>query len=153
VPENDIFYRWMIFQYQEFRTHSVSGLHRVCTQIVYDLTVCSSCADNYPEANKRPLSSTAPTIVEHSDGSFYVAVGGSGGAKIFPAIFQVMLNLDWGLDIGSAVEYGRLHHQLYPEWIEADNIYPHELLLGLKARGHSIHGACRFILNMLGVMT
>ncbi|KAF8502165.1 gamma-glutamyltranspeptidase [Russula emetica] len=94
---------------------------------------------NYPEGNKRPLSSTTPTIVEHSDGSFYVAVGGSGGAKIFPAIFQVILNLDWGLDIGSAVEYGRLHHQLYPEWIEADNIYPHELLLGLKTRGHSIH--------------
>lgn len=116
-------------------------------------TVCSSCADNYPEANKRPLSSTVPTIIEHSDGSFYVAIGGSGGAKIFPAIFQVILNLDWGLDIGSAVESGRLHHQLYPEWIEADNIYPYELLLGLKTRGHSIHGAWRFILDMLSVMT
>ena len=38
VPENNnIFSRWMIFRYQEFRTHSVSGLHRVCTQIVYSL--------------------------------------------------------------------------------------------------------------------
>jgi len=94
---------------------------------------------NYPEAHKRPLSSTAPTIIEHSDGSFYVALGGSGGSRIFPAIFQVILNLDWGLDISSAIEYGRLHHQLYPEWIDADGTYPHELLLSLRTRGHRLH--------------
>src|SRR6266851_6038192 len=104
---------------------------------------CSSIPDNYPEAHKRPLSSTAPTIIEHSDGSFYVALGGSGGSRIFPAIFQVILNLDWGLDISSAIEYGRLHHQLYPEWIDADATYPHELLLGLRTRGHRLHGAWR----------
>lgn len=94
---------------------------------------------NYPEAQKRPLSSTAPTIIENSDGSFYLALGGSGGSKIIPAIFQVILNIDWGLDIGSAIEYGRLHHQLYPEWVEADDIYPSELLLDLTKRGHSLH--------------
>ncbi|KAH9176424.1 gamma-glutamyltranspeptidase [Lactarius sanguifluus] len=94
---------------------------------------------NYPEAQKRPLSSTAPTIIENPDGSFYLALGGSGGSKIFPAIFQVILNTDWGLDIGSAIEYGRLHHQLYPEWVEADDIYPSELLHDLKKRGHSLH--------------
>jgi len=94
---------------------------------------------NYPEAQKRPLSSTAPTIIENSDGSFYLVLGGSGGSKIFPAIFQVILNLDWGLDIGSAIEYGRLHHQLYPEWLEADDIYPYDLLLGLQKRGHTLH--------------
>jgi gamma-glutamyltranspeptidase/glutathione hydrolase/leukotriene-C4 hydrolase len=94
---------------------------------------------NYPEAHKRPLSSTAPTIIERSNGSFYVALGGAGGSRIFPAIFQVILNLDWGLDIGSAIEYGRLHHQLYPEWMEVDNTYPHELLHGLRTRGHSLH--------------
>ena len=102
--------------------------------------MCSSCPDNYPEAYKRPLSSTAPTIIEHSNGSFYLALGGSGGSKIFPAIYQVILNLDWGLDIGSAIEYGRLHHQLYPEWISADRFYPHELLLGLRTRGHTVYG-------------
>ena len=101
---------------------------------------CISCPDNYPEAHKRPLSSTTPTIIEHSNGTFYVALGASGGSRIFPAIFQVILNLDWGLDIGSAIEYGRLHHELYPEWIETDNSYPHELLLGLEAKGHILHG-------------
>ncbi|KAI0266757.1 gamma-glutamyltranspeptidase [Gloeopeniophorella convolvens] len=94
---------------------------------------------NYPEGHKRPLSSTVPTIIEHPDGSFYLALGGSGGSKIFPAVFQVVLNLDWGLDISAAIEFGRLHHQLYPEWIEADDVYPHELLLSLTTRGHSLH--------------
>jgi gamma-glutamyltranspeptidase/glutathione hydrolase/leukotriene-C4 hydrolase len=112
-------------------------LDSFCTEPV---VFCLSFPDNYPEAHKRPLSSTAPTIIEHSNGSFYVALGASGGSKIFPALFQVILNLDWGLDIGSAIEYGRLHHQLYPEWIEADFTYPRELLLGLEARGHALHG-------------
>jgi gamma-glutamyltranspeptidase/glutathione hydrolase/leukotriene-C4 hydrolase len=94
---------------------------------------------NYPEAQKRPLSSCAPTIIENPDGSFYLALGGAGGSKILSAVFQVILNLDWGLDISSAIEYGRLHHQLYPEWIDADDIYPYELLLGLKKRGHTLH--------------
>ena len=80
-------------------------------------------------------------VIENPDGSLYLALGGSGGSKIFSAIFQVILNLDWGLDIGSAIEYGRLHHQLYPEWVEADDIYPNELLLDLKERGHTVHGA------------
>jgi len=112
----------MISLPQDFRTHSASGLRH-----------------NYPDAHKRPLSSIAPTIIEYSDGSFYAALGGSGGSRIFPAIYQVILNLDWGLDIGSAIESGRLHQQLYPDWIEADDTYPHELLLGLRARGHSLN--------------
>jgi len=94
---------------------------------------------NYPEAQKRPLSSIAPTIIENPDGSLHLALGGSGGPRILSAIFQVILNLDWGLDISSAIEYGRLHHQLFPEWVDADDIYPYEILLDLKRRGHSLH--------------
>ncbi len=135
-----IFTRWTIFPYQEFLTHSVFCLHHVRVPIVCSSKIVFICLDNYPEAQKRPLSSTAPTIIENPDGSLYLALGGSGGSKIFPAIIQVVLNLDWGLDIGSAIEYGRLHHQLYPEWVEADDIYPRELLFGLKKRGHLLHG-------------
>ncbi|ETW81007.1 hypothetical protein HETIRDRAFT_155010 [Heterobasidion irregulare TC 32-1] len=93
---------------------------------------------NYPEPGKRPLSSTVPTIIEHTDGSFYLAIGGSGGSKIFPAVFQVILNLDWGYDASQAIEYGRLHDQLFPSYVEADDIYPGELLADLERRGHNI---------------
>ncbi|KAJ7178528.1 gamma-glutamyltranspeptidase [Mycena crocata] len=93
---------------------------------------------NYPEAGKRPLSSTSPTIVEHADGSFAVAVGGSGGSRIFGAVFQALLNLEWGLDASAAVEYWRVHNQLYPEFVDADVGYPETLLAGLRARGHTL---------------
>ncbi|PIL36235.1 hypothetical protein GSI_01897 [Ganoderma sinense ZZ0214-1] len=93
---------------------------------------------NYPEPGKRPLSSTVPTIMEYEDGAFFLAIGGSGGSRIFPAIFQVLLNLDWGMDVSAAIEYGRLHDQLFPTMVDADDILPPTLLDGLRAKGHNI---------------
>ncbi|KAJ7594138.1 gamma-glutamyltranspeptidase [Mycena floridula] len=93
---------------------------------------------NYPEPHKRPLSSTVPTIMENSDGSFYMSLGASGGSRIFGAVFQVILNMGWGLNPSEAVEYGRLHDQLYPLVTEADSIYPAELLDALRRRGHAV---------------
>ncbi|KAJ3521066.1 hypothetical protein NMY22_g12468 [Coprinellus aureogranulatus] len=93
---------------------------------------------NYPQPGKRPLSSTVPTIIEHEDGSFFLAVGGSGGSQIFPAVYQTILNLDWGLDASEAVEYGRLHDQLYPLVTFADDVYPAHILEDLKQRGHNV---------------
>lgn len=53
---------------------------------------------NYPEGpkrqgemGKRPLSSTSPSIIENEDGSFWLAIGGSGGSRIFGAVAQVRL--------------------------------------------------------------
>ncbi|KAF5348631.1 hypothetical protein D9758_006855 [Tetrapyrgos nigripes] len=87
---------------------------------------------NYPEPGKRPISSTVPTILEHADGSFYMAIGGSGGSLIFPAVFQVLLNLDWGMDLSEAIERGRLHNQLYPQVTIADSNYDEDLLDALR---------------------
>ncbi|KAI0076121.1 gamma-glutamyltranspeptidase [Panus rudis PR-1116 ss-1] len=93
---------------------------------------------NYPQPHKRPLSSTAPTIMEDESGDFLLAIGGSGGSKIFPAVFQVILNLDWGQDISTAIEYGRLHDQLYPYEVEVDDVYPTEIVADLRIRGHNV---------------
>ncbi|KAG9316332.1 gamma-glutamyltranspeptidase [Chiua virens] len=93
---------------------------------------------NYPEPGKRPLSSVAPTILEYANGSFYLAFGGSGGSQIFPALFQTLLNLDWGMDVSQAVEYGRVHDQLYPELVAADNVLPTSVLDDLQERGHNV---------------
>ncbi|KAF8235502.1 gamma-glutamyltranspeptidase, partial [Tricholoma matsutake] len=59
---------------------------------------------NFPEPGKHPLSSTIPTIIEHANGSLFVAIGGSGGSQIFGAVFQTLLNLDLGLDVSQAIE-------------------------------------------------
>lgn len=93
---------------------------------------------NYPEPGKRPLSSTTPTIIEHEDGSFYLAIGGSGGSRIFPAVFQVILNMDWGMDASAAIEYGRIHDQLYPLMADVDSVYSDEIIAGLREKGHNV---------------
>jgi len=93
---------------------------------------------NFAAPLKRPLSSMAPTIIEHPDGSFYLAIGGSGGSRIFPSVFQVVLNLDWGQDIGQAIEHGRLHDQLYPLHLEVDDNIPDEEVEYLEQRGHNV---------------
>lgn len=102
-----------------------------------------SSSDNYPKGGKRPLSSTAPTVVvdSHTDDVLAV-VGASGGSKIFPAVFQTLLNLEWGLDAREAVEFGRLHDQLFPQFVEADNVFPADLIEELRGRGHNI--TCEF---------
>ncbi|RDB16957.1 Gamma-glutamyltranspeptidase 1 [Hypsizygus marmoreus] len=93
---------------------------------------------NYPEPGKRPLSSTVPTIIEHEDGSFFIAIGGSGGSRIFGAVFQVLLNLELGLDISAAIEFGRVHDQLYPLELDVDDVYPQEIIHALKGIGHNV---------------
>ncbi|KAF8239824.1 gamma-glutamyltranspeptidase [Tricholoma matsutake] len=93
---------------------------------------------NFPEPGKRPFSSTIPTIIEHAGGSLFVAIGGSGGSQIFGAIFQTLLNLDLGLDVSQVIEFGRLHDQLYPPILEANSVYPPEILDGLRGHGHNV---------------
>ena len=78
--------------------------------------------------------------MEQADGTFYIAIGGSGGSRIFPSVFQVLLNLDWEFDIREAIEYGRLHNQLYPPVVDADDIYPEGILDELRMRGHNVTG-------------
>ena len=128
--------------------HSVSGRHRVreLTSIhpntPSQLTNCTLPIDNYPQPGKRPLSSIVPTILEDESGDVFAVLGASGGSKIFPAVFQVLANLDWGLDVSAAIEYGRVHDQLFPLSVEVDNVYPRDILAGLRGKGHNITGAC-----------
>lgn len=91
---------------------------------------------NYPAPGKRPLSSMAPTIVEQANGTVMLAVGGSGGSRIFPAVLQTMLNLDWGLNLSGSIEAPRIHHQLLPYTIESETTFPPALLTRLATKGH-----------------
>lgn len=51
------------------------------------------------------------------EGDVYLAVGGSGGSRIFGAVAQVILNLDWGYDVANAIEQQRVHDQLSPAYV------------------------------------
>ena len=82
-----------------------------------ELTRFSASPYNFPAPGKRPLSSTAPIIMDSLDGEVLLAAGGSGGSRIFGAVAQVLLNLDWGYDVGNAVEQPRVHDQLSPAYV------------------------------------
>ncbi|BGP56748.1 hypothetical protein JCM8202v2_004378 [Rhodotorula sphaerocarpa] len=84
---------------------------------------------NYPEGGKRPLSSTSPLIMDHaSSPDVYLAVGGSGGSRIFGAVAQTLLNLDWGYDLANAVEQPR---------VSIESTFRPDLVEELKKRGHN----------------
>lgn len=99
-----------------------------------------SLSDNYPAPGKRPLSSTCPVIIEDANGDVEMVVGGSGGSRIFPAIFQTILGYDWGLDISQAIEYGRVHDQLFPRYVDVDDNYAPAGIQALIDRGHTVQG-------------
>ena len=66
---------------------------------------------------KRMLSSMTPTMVE-KNGKLMLVLGSPGGSTIPTTVFQVVANiLDFGMNIGQAVDSGRFHHQWLPDWI------------------------------------
>lgn len=89
----------------------------------------------------RPLSSTAATIIMNEDHTLYAVLGGSGGSRIFPAVTQVILNLECGLDISAAIERPRVHNQIAPSETTIE-VGPEgsdkELVADLEAKGHIV---------------
>lgn len=94
---------------------------------------------NSIEPGKRPLSSMTPTIVLR-DGEPALIVGSPGGPRIITTVLQVILNvLDHGLDVQSAVDAPRFHHQWRPDVLFIEQEYPLETIKNLKSRGHNVY--------------
>ncbi|TIB47074.1 hypothetical protein E3P80_01911 [Wallemia ichthyophaga] len=91
---------------------------------------------NHPEPFKRPLSSTAPTIVQR-DGKMLTAMGGSGGSRIFTSVFQTLLHILGGSDPSSAIEAPRVHDQLFPPIATFESGFSPRLINEMKERGHN----------------
>ncbi len=89
---------------------------------------------------KRPLSAMTPTIVLGRDGKPLLVTGARGGPRIINATFQVLSNvLDYGMDIGSAVNAPRIHMQHLPDVLgyERDGLSA-GTVQALEAMGHHI---------------
>ena len=105
---------------------------------------------NYIAPGKRPLSSMSPTIVlDDRTGAIFAVAGASGGPRIITSTAQVLLNvLARGLDPLTAVNRPRLHHQLIPHKVFAENQIalgdgtlrrlPSEEVAALRTRGHEV---------------
>ncbi|MEM7371515.1 MAG: gamma-glutamyltransferase [Bacteroidota bacterium] len=67
---------------------------------------------------KRMLSSMTPTILE-KDSSLFMVVGSPGGSTIITSVFQTIVNvIDFDMDMQSAVNAPRFHHQWLPDVIQ-----------------------------------
>jgi gamma-glutamyltranspeptidase / glutathione hydrolase len=91
---------------------------------------------------RRPLSSMAPTLVFRPDGRPWLATGSPGGSRIITTILQVLLNrMVHGLNLASAVASLRIHSQLWPDRIDAEEGLSPDSRRLLEAMGHSIRRA------------
>ncbi|MBZ5623524.1 MAG: gamma-glutamyltransferase [Acidobacteriia bacterium] len=100
---------------------------------------------NEIKAGKRPVSSMAPTIVLHADGSPWFALGSPGSATIPNTVFQVIVNIvDSRMSLRDAVEFPRIHHQYQPDRVDAEPaalIY--DVAQRLESFGHTINPKLR----------
>lgn len=95
---------------------------------------------NLPGPGKRPLSSMSPTIVLR-DGRPVLVTGSPGGSRIISSVLQVIVDvLDYRMDVAAAVAAPRLHHQWLPDEVRVERGFPDDVLLELKAMGHTIVG-------------
>lgn len=93
---------------------------------------------NYIKPGKRPLSSSAPVILEHQ-GQVLLTVGAAGGSRIITAVAETIIKLlAWGMDPDDAMEACRLHHQLLPDELMAEDRCDRRLLRELGRYGHQI---------------
>lgn len=92
---------------------------------------------NSIEPQKRMLSSMTPVIVE-KDGKLFLVAGSPGGSTIPTTVLQVILNcIDFRMDLRTAVDTGRFHHQWLPDRISYEKGYfGEDLLKALGDLGH-----------------
>ncbi|XP_054722278.1 scoloptoxin SSD20-like [Uloborus diversus] len=95
---------------------------------------------NLIHPGKRPMSSMCPAIVVDSDGDVRLAVGANGGTQITTSVAQAIVrNLFLKEDIKKTIDAPRFHHQLLPNYIEYETLFPQSTLEDLRKMGHKTH--------------
>ena len=94
---------------------------------------------NNIQPGKIPLSSMSPTIVTQDD-KVRLALGSPGGSTIITTVLQILLHvLDYGLDVGSAINSPRIHHQWLPDELRLEEgALTDGIVEELRLRGHVI---------------
>ncbi|KAG5874425.1 hypothetical protein JTB14_013765 [Gonioctena quinquepunctata] len=103
----------------------------------------ASSPSNYVAAGKRPMSAMCPSIVIDNNGDVLLVIGGAGGPKISTSVAMVIMRHLWfGMDLKTAINEKRIHHQLFPMEIIYDTAYQTEgkhIVQGLAEVGHEFN--------------
>lgn len=92
---------------------------------------------NLIEPGKRALSSMCPSFFIDGSGNVRLTIGASGGTKITTAVAVVAIRHLWMNEtIKKAIDWPRIHHQLFPNEIVFENNFPNDILNRLKQLGH-----------------
>lgn len=87
---------------------------------------------------KRPLSAMTPTIVL-KDRKLFLILGSPGGPRIITTVANILLGVvDYGMDIQTAVNAPRFHHQWLPDEIVLEPGFSPDTVKMLQAMGHKI---------------
>ena len=93
---------------------------------------------NKVEPGKRMLSSMSPTIVK-KNGKNFIVTGSPGGSRIITTTLQVIMNvIDHEMNIQSAVNAPRIHHQWLPDEIRIEQGISPDTITLLESRGHTV---------------
>lgn len=93
---------------------------------------------NKIEANKRMLSSMSPTIVKQN-GNNVLITGSPGGSRIISTTLQVIMNvIDHKMNIQTAVNSARIHHQWWPDEIRIEQGISPDTVKLLNTMGHKV---------------
>lgn len=95
---------------------------------------------NAVKARKTMLSSMSPSLVFNPKGELDMVVGSPGGSRIITAVLQTIQNrIDYNMDLESAVQAPRIHHQWLPDklYYEPGAMEP-RVLARLKEMGHDM---------------
>ncbi len=97
-------------------------------------------APNLVKPGKRMLSSMTPAILT-KDGKVVMVVGAEGGRTIITTVLQTIINcIDHGMNIGEAMEAGRIHHQWLPDRIDYERFsLSADAINILKQKGHKLN--------------
>ena len=96
-------------------------------------------AANVIAPGKRMLSSMTPTIVTRN-GGLVLVTGSPGGRTIINTVFNVVLNvLEYDMEVRSAVDAKRYHHQWLPDTATfEENALPEAMVDQLRGMGHGL---------------
>ncbi|XP_045172281.2 glutathione hydrolase 1 proenzyme-like isoform X2 [Mercenaria mercenaria] len=93
---------------------------------------------NFAEPLRRPLTAMSPSIIVDKNGDVKLVIGASGATRIPTSMALVTMEtlwFNWG--IKEAIDYPRIHHQLYPPKICCQPGLP-KLINGLQEKGHAV---------------
>lgn len=113
------------------------------------IDISGAVVANRIEANKRPRSTMAPTIVFKGTeaGDFYIATGSPGGGTIIQFVVKTLVGiLDWNLDAQQAtslVNFGATNSLITNVDGSNTTLNLSDLVAGLKEKGHTVNNGAQ----------